>query len=245
MTDDTITNPPPGWYTDPVAEADHRWWDGTTWTTQTRTAAPAPAFNPPALPAPAPQPTPQVVVPTVTLPPLRSTPRNGAATTGLVLGIASVALPGLLLSIAAFIVNGIGLRRARRYEGLGDGPVGRKRARWGLTLGLIGLLTTGAVAVYGAGQLGYGPLAVGLTTAQRAQFLADVHKKMTPTISDAKLVALGEAFCDVGRKGKGEGTLFKLIFGGPMNAIDTGNVGPIAIRDICPEQAEYMKRITS
>ena len=245
MTDDTTTsNPAPGWYTDPVAEADHRWWDGNAWTTQTRTAAPAPVFSPPPLPVPAPAPQPVTVAqPYAAVSSYRPAPRNGAATTGLILGAASVVLPGLILSIAAFIVNGIGLRRARRYEDLGDGPVGRKRARWGLTLGIIGLLLTGAVAVYGAGQLGYGPLAVSPTPAERAHFLSVVHKNIKTKLSDSDLLAVGESFCDIGRKKEGRLTYLKLALDGPLSPHDSAFLSGVAIATICTDQDTYLTEL--
>ncbi|MGW8065578.1 DUF2510 domain-containing protein [Streptomyces ziwulingensis] len=57
---------PPGWYPDPGQKNDgpatERWWDGTVWTDQVRSAGPAAAWGPPA-PQPAPQQPAQQAVP--------------------------------------------------------------------------------------------------------------------------------------------------------------------------------------
>ena len=46
-----MNDQPPGWHPDPWLQADQRWWDGTSWTEQTR-PAPVP---PPPQPHPQPQ----------------------------------------------------------------------------------------------------------------------------------------------------------------------------------------------
>lgn len=244
MTDDTITNPAPGWYTDPAGEADHRWWDGNAWTTQTRTAAPTPVLTPPPLPAPVAQAAPQVVVQTATLPAVRPQPRNPAAAVGLILGAASIVIPGLLLSIAAFIVSGIGLSRARRHEGLGDWPVGRKAARWGITLGILGLLVTGAVGVYGAGQLGYGPLAVP-SAADKAHFLANVRDKAKPKVdfSDARLFKIGNDVCKAARDGGGRLALVGLVLDSGTTAYNVGVIGGSAGMYLCKDQGKAIDEL--
>jgi hypothetical protein len=58
---------------------------------------------------------------------------NGHATAGLVLGLVGV-------NLFAIIFSSIGLRRARDYERAGAPPVGRTRSRWGLGLGIAGIV---------------------------------------------------------------------------------------------------------
>lgn len=73
-------------------------------------------------------------------------PSNGMATAGLVLSLVGVSLLGIIFSI-------VGLLRARRFENEGDMPVGRKRAAWGLGVGIagplvLGVLTAIAIPIY-------------------------------------------------------------------------------------------------
>ncbi|MBW9120777.1 DUF2510 domain-containing protein [Microbacterium trichothecenolyticum] len=103
----------PNWYPDPHVPGLMRWWDGTQWTSDTR---------------PAPRPT-------------QTT--NGAAATGLVLGILAVVFAiltrllgplALPLALTAFIVGLLGARSAiRNYQ----------RGRWMGTIGAtLGGVTT-------------------------------------------------------------------------------------------------------
>ncbi len=66
--------------------------------------------------------------------------RNFPATIGLILGLLSVVVPVFVLSVAAFIVGGIGAARARGWGRLGYRPNGRRRAGWGVFLGILGVL---------------------------------------------------------------------------------------------------------
>ena len=65
-------------------------------------------------------------------------PTNGQATAGLLLSLFGFSLFGIILSV-------IGLRRARESEYDGDLPVGRTRSRWGLGLGIAGIVASAAV----------------------------------------------------------------------------------------------------
>lgn len=65
-------------------------------------------------------------------------PSNGFATAGLVLSLVGANLFGIIFSI-------LGLRKARRFEADGELPVGRKRSRWGLGLGIASLIISSAL----------------------------------------------------------------------------------------------------
>ena len=60
-------------------------------------------------------------------------PTNGLATAGLILSIVGANVLGIILSVFA-------LRKARGFEADGELPVGRKRARWGLGLGIASVI---------------------------------------------------------------------------------------------------------
>lgn len=64
-------------------------------------------------------------------------PENPMATAGLILSIVGVQLLGLIFSIIA-------LKKARAFVRQGMLPVGRKRARWGLTLAILTYVVIGA-----------------------------------------------------------------------------------------------------
>lgn len=70
----------------------------------------------------------------------RPEPTNGMATAGLVLSLVGLNVPGIIVSI-------LGLRKARRFEDEGDLPVGRKRSRWGLGLGIASFVISVALLV--------------------------------------------------------------------------------------------------
>ena len=149
---------PAGWYADPANAAVHRWWDGAQWTVH---AQPAPTYGspvggmavgyPPAGPAPRPFPAqPEtggrkkhgLYNAEVDL----ANGKNSPATNALVLGIICLFVNFLLLaSIAAIVWGGIGLSRANMYENRGYPPVGRKKAGWGMGLGIVGLLASVAL----------------------------------------------------------------------------------------------------
>lgn len=67
-------------------------------------------------------------------------PTNGHATAGLVLSLLGISLLGIIFSA-------IGLRRAREFEYSGEPPVGRKRGRWGVGLGIASIVLSTAVTV--------------------------------------------------------------------------------------------------
>ena len=60
-------------------------------------------------------------------------PTNGLATAGLILSIVGANVLGIILSVFA-------LRKAREFEADGELPVGRKRAKWGLGLGITSVI---------------------------------------------------------------------------------------------------------
>ena len=67
-------------------------------------------------------------------------PRNGIATAGLIFSIFGFSLVGIILSA-------LGLKKARQLQAEGDAPVGRKRSRWGLGLGIASIIISIALAV--------------------------------------------------------------------------------------------------
>ena len=70
----------------------------------------------------------------------RPDPTNGLATAGLVLSLVGLNVFGIVFSI-------LGLRKARGFEYEGDLPVGRKRSRWGLGLGIASFILSIVVLV--------------------------------------------------------------------------------------------------
>ena len=66
-------------------------------------------------------------------------PSNGQSTAGLVLSLVGVGPLGIIFSV-------IGLRKARDFEADGELPVGRKRSRWGLGLGIASVILNLALA---------------------------------------------------------------------------------------------------
>lgn len=105
----------PGWYPDRATPGTERWWDGTSWGTQTR---PLEGLARP-------------------LPPLVL--KNTPATAGMWLGIASLVVNTFLVtSLAAVVLCALGLTRASRFTTAGYAPVGRTRAVAGLVLAVLG-----------------------------------------------------------------------------------------------------------
>jgi hypothetical protein len=110
----------PGWYRDPAGAPWERWWNGVTWSEETR---PIPA--------------------TYTVVPMRPPVTNSAATAGLTLGIIAMFVNTLLvMSILAFVFSIVGLTRASELGRQGFGPVGQARCVWGLVLAALGGLAT-------------------------------------------------------------------------------------------------------
>lgn len=72
--------------------------------------------------------------------PMGPPPTNGQATAGLVLSLLGFSIVGIVLSV-------IGLKRATENAGMGNLPVGRTRARWGLGLGIASIVLTIASTV--------------------------------------------------------------------------------------------------
>jgi hypothetical protein len=113
-----INNPPAGWYRNNDNPSQERWWDGKNWTQHTQTMSGGLSNR--------------IDTPAGT----RGTvgPSNPAATTGFGLGIAALFLfdipvIGLLLSLAAAVVSGIGLSK--------QSPAMAKKSR---VLGIVGLI---------------------------------------------------------------------------------------------------------
>ena len=125
MTQVDIAPRAPGWYPDPRGTSATRFWDGSEWTQHVRGTGTR--FAPPAAREAG---EPGLVAPLVTL------PRNGLATAALVLGIASLVANLLLIpSILAVVFGVVGLVRAARFGGSGEG-----RAIGGILLGVGGVL---------------------------------------------------------------------------------------------------------
>jgi hypothetical protein len=110
---------PAGWYHDPQRPEVVRWWDGAAWT---RTAAAPLTFE------------------------IERGFRFGAlppvalARRALVWGIVSVVFPILLPSVLAVITGSMALRHQRIAERAGEQPEGRRMARIGTLLGVVGML---------------------------------------------------------------------------------------------------------
>jgi len=66
---------------------------------------------------------------------LRSIPSNGQATAGLVFSLLGFSVLGITFSL-------IGLRKARTFEAEGEVPLGRKRSRWGIALGILAFVVS-------------------------------------------------------------------------------------------------------
>jgi hypothetical protein len=122
---------PSGWFPDPLGRYDHRWFNGTSWTSDVSIdgqrfvdpldTSPSPGSGP------GPTPTPST--------------GNGAATAALVCGLIAVAIAwiplavvvGLVLAILAIVFGARGVRRSRTSGN------GRGRATTGLVAGVVAL----------------------------------------------------------------------------------------------------------
>lgn len=157
VPDSPTSGPPAGWYTDPADAARERWWAGAEWTHDTRALQPvvaapvaAPAlvdssfsaasfgsgdFGPQTQSITA---TPNWSSSGVTMQAVE--PTNGTATAGLILSILGFGLIGIILSVS-------GLKKAREFESFGEAPVGRRRSRAGLGIGIASAVLTVAAAV--------------------------------------------------------------------------------------------------
>ncbi|MCO4253605.1 DUF2510 domain-containing protein [Pseudarthrobacter raffinosi] len=120
-----MSQPPAGWYANPNAPHQQRWWDGTVWTEHVRAVQEGPR-----------------VPSTVTAPAYgakgASASGNPAASTGFGLGLASMFLfgfpyVGVLLCLSAIVVSAVGLRRHRP----GAAKKEKVLAIIGLVLGIV------------------------------------------------------------------------------------------------------------
>jgi hypothetical protein len=117
---------PSGWFPDPLGRYEHRWFNGTTWTSDVATDGQR--FVDPLGIAPGPY----------GAPPARA---NGAATAALVCGLVGVAIAwipllvvvGVVLAVLAIVFGAKGLRQSRESGG------GRGRAVTGLVSGIAAL----------------------------------------------------------------------------------------------------------
>ena len=177
MTDGTTGLPPAGWYADPATQGQERWWGGSEWTSHTRpievVVAPAPpqfasqtqqyASETPAWMAPAAALTPTTAASwqgggsvepyafagttssgrTANTAYYSAPPTNPLAMWGFLLSFIGAYLLGLIFSILA-------LKKARGFEYEGQPPVGRVLARWGLGIGIAGMvICIAALAIIG------------------------------------------------------------------------------------------------
>ena len=125
----------PGWYADPMAPGQARWWSGLDWTHHVQP------------------------LPTIGQPGSSTSTSDSAllvqrerklATRALVWGIVAVVIDPLLApSILAIVYGIIALQRIRRLAAQGAIPVGRRRAITGIVLGVFGAaFTIFCVAVF-------------------------------------------------------------------------------------------------
>jgi len=108
----------PGWYPDPAGNPTERYWDGQTWTEQTR-MLPGPSLGGA-----------QRAFHTA-----GAAPRNGMGTASLIMGILGVIILPIVFSVLAIIFGSIGIGRANRGEATNKGV-----ATTGLVLGIIGIV---------------------------------------------------------------------------------------------------------
>ena len=68
-------------------------------------------------------------------------PKNGIATAGLILSLLGFSLLGIILS-------SVGLKKAREFGYAGERPVGRKRGRWGVALGIVSMVLSVVIGTW-------------------------------------------------------------------------------------------------
>ena len=121
------TTTPAGWYPDPDAPAEDRYWDGSGWTAHRSPRTWEPGSE------------------------VRGD--SGRATTALVLGIVSILFCGLFTGILAIVLG----RRAQREIDASEGRLrGRSVATAGLVTGVIGTLWSAFVTVLVIGVFAFG-----------------------------------------------------------------------------------------
>ncbi|TFB46982.1 DUF2510 domain-containing protein [Cryobacterium tagatosivorans] len=153
-----MTQPGPGWYTDPQDEQQVRWWDGDAWSDQRQGRVQQPV--PVGAPTPAPAYVPMAgygATRVVEAPPTKKDKdrqvrkNNSLAYTGCVLAILSFLFnPFAILSVLGIVFGAIGLAKSHELEGAGHKITGRGTAIAAIVLGLIGI----AFAGYRMSQLG-------------------------------------------------------------------------------------------
>jgi hypothetical protein len=124
----------PGWYADPMAPGQARWWSGVDWTHHVQ---PMPSI---VQPGQEPWGAVNLIVPR----------QRTLAVRSLVWGIVAIVIDPLLAPSILSIVYGVmALGRIRQLTAQGYAPVGRRRAIAGIVLGAVGgAFTIFAVAVF-------------------------------------------------------------------------------------------------
>lgn len=124
-----MSDPAPGWYTDPEDARQQRYWDGSAWT-EHRVPGGSASTGAPSGP---------------------ETP--GSATASLVLGILSLVMCGLFTGVPAMIT---GRRAMREIDASGGRLGGRGLAQAGFITGLVGTLLTTLALVFVVALLAIG-----------------------------------------------------------------------------------------
>lgn len=128
-----MTTPTPGWYADSNTPGTERWWNGESWTEDTRVAVATPALTNGY----------GQYAPTYQQPQFAAPASNGIATAGMWCGIAGLVInPLLIVGILALILGGIGKTRANQTG------VGARAANAAITLGVIDTVFTFFYLVY-------------------------------------------------------------------------------------------------
>lgn len=164
-----VTPPQAGWYADPENPVGERWWNGSGWSDQKRTATADAGFrfgSPTAAdPRPDPyapptyttqssyaqpsyaQPSPYVAAPYGA--PAYGSRSNGLAIAGLIVSAGGWIIFGIFASIAGIILSAFGLARAKQAEAAGNPNSGRGIAMAGLIIGIVvSVLSILVIAVY-------------------------------------------------------------------------------------------------